>query len=100
MLSLTSVARTDLNTATGAPLIAPYDSATIFHANTSVFPQWTDVMRRAAEQLRRPQVCAGNGACRPAEWRALIDEISGRPLMAKLQIVNTALNALPYVMAR
>jgi len=80
---------------------ASYGSATIFHPDTAAFPQWTDVMRRAAQELRAKRVCAAavDSGCVPAEWRTLIDSIAGLPLMAKLEAVNRAFNAQPYVTA-
>jgi predicted transglutaminase-like cysteine proteinase len=98
VLSTVTTARASLNS---APIAAPYNSATVFHRDTAVFPQWTDVMQRAARELRRQRVCASadDGACVPAEWRSLIDDLAGLPLMAKLETVNRAFNALPYVTA-
>lgn len=99
MLALPNAARATWNDPLIVPRPTAYDSTTVFHADTSAFPQWTDVMRRAAEELRRPPLCAGSATCVPAEWRTLADEIAGKPLMTQLAIVNRTLNALPYVTA-
>ncbi|HVA34660.1 MAG TPA: transglutaminase-like cysteine peptidase [Stellaceae bacterium] len=100
-LSTPSAARAAWNDTTAAPNAALYGSTAVFHSDTAVFPQWTDVMQRAARDLSHQRVCAsaGDASCVPAEWRALIDELAGRPLMAQLEIVNRTFNALPYVTA-
>ena len=94
-------ARADQSGGAQALAAAPYGGITLFDRNTAAFPQWTNVMLRAADEMRRKQVCAtvADRGCVPAEWRALIAEISDMPLMAKLEAVNRTLNALPYVTA-
>jgi len=101
LLSAPSAAHATWSDTTAVPNAALYGSTAVFHADTAVFPQWTDVMQRAARQLHRQRVCASadDGACVPAEWRSLIDQMAGLPLMAKLETVNRAFNALPYVTA-
>lgn len=99
--STSPAARADWDDVSEAPDAALYGSAAVFHRDIAAFPQWTDVMRRAAQQLRAKRVCAAavDSGCVPAEWLALIDSIADLPLMAKLEAVNRTFNAQPYVTA-
>lgn len=99
--STAPVARADWDGVGETRDAAVYGSDAVFHRDTAAFPQWTDVMRRAAQELRAKHVCASavDSGCVPAEWRALIDSITGLPLMAKLETVNRTFNAQPYVTA-
>lgn len=99
-LTLPIAVRADQSGGARVSVTAPYGGIALFDRNTAVFPQWTDVMRRAAVEMHRELCTAGaDRGCTPAEWRTLIAEISGLPLMAKLEIVNRTFNALPYVTA-
>lgn len=99
---LPSTAHAALEGVTAAPDAGLYGSVAVFHRGTATFPQWTDVMRRAADETRTKRVCAAavESGCVPAEWRALIETIAPLPLMAKLETVNRAFNARPYVTAQ
>jgi len=99
--SLSSAAHAALEDVSAAPDARLYGSAAVFHRGTETFPQWTNVMRRAAAETRSNRVCAAavENGCVPAEWRALLETIAPLPLMAKLETVNRAFNARPYVPA-
>lgn len=99
--SFSSAAYAALEDVSAAPDAVLYGSATVFHRGTAAFPQWTDVMQRAADETRTKRVCAAaaESDCVPAEWRALLETIAPLPLMAKLETVNRTFNALPYVPA-
>ena len=101
LCSVSPTARAALGDVSAAPDAALYGSATVFHRGTTAFPQWIDVMRRAADETHTKRVCAAavESDCLPTEWRTLIESIADLPLMAKLETVNRTLNAQPYVPA-
>jgi hypothetical protein len=71
----------------------------VFSGNLTRFPQWEEVMARARADRDSGRVCAGGAErdCLPRAWLSLIERVKDLPTMAKLEAVNCAMNAHPYV---
>ena len=80
-------------------LSAIYGAREVFSSNNALFLPWTDAMDRAQRELAQTRICAGEGDtdCTPRQWRALIDELAGLSLRAKLERVNAVMNLQPYM---
>ena len=72
----------------------------IFSADSSAFFKWHGMLARfAAERRQARALCAPSVAepCEPAEWAAMVAELKGLDLRAKVERVNAAMNRHPYV---
>jgi predicted transglutaminase-like cysteine proteinase len=78
---------------------AIFGAREIYSPDLSAFVKWTGMLERFATEERREPPCATGAAadCAPAEWRALLDQLDGLDLDAKLERVNAAINRHPYV---
>jgi predicted transglutaminase-like cysteine proteinase len=84
----------------GQPSAALFGTAESFSPDIDDFPQWTDMLARAALQEQRvTHVCASAGDvnCVPVEWRELLERMRGLDLSQQIEMVNEALNRIPYV---
>jgi predicted transglutaminase-like cysteine proteinase len=76
----------------------------IHFSNMAQFTRWTNLLARwQAEREDMAEQClspvSGVAPCAPREWTDLIVRLRPLPLRAKIEVVNTAINAHPYVSA-
>lgn len=83
-----------------AAVTAPSSSVA---SNLFTVDQWSTVTARFAQEQADPtSLCAAGSdtaQCPAARWASLINELSQLPLRDRVERVNAALNALPYVPA-
>jgi len=82
-----------------APMPPLFDTQEIFHGDTAPFKQWTDMRGRMNEEYATaPPSCGSRQPeCEMDEWSQLVVTVAPLPLRDKLDRVNLALNAVPYV---
>lgn len=72
-------------------------------SNVFTVDQWSTVTARFAQEQSDPAALCAAGTdpaqCPAARWASLVAELSQLPLRARVDRVNTAFNALPYVPA-
>lgn len=79
---------------------ALFGSHEVYSQSTWRFPQWTDMLTRAANEEQDAQhVCASRSDthCIPQEWQSLLDQLKGVDLRQQIEIANEAMNRQPYV---
>lgn len=79
---------------------ALFGSHEVYSQSTWRFPQWTDMLTRAANEEQDAQhVCASRNDthCTPPEWQSLLDQLKGVSLRQQIEIANQAMNHHPYV---
>jgi len=78
---------------------ALYGTTEVFSRSLARFPQWQDAMARADADRASGRTCAANSVqgCLPAGFADLVARVRDLPDMAKLDAVNRAINAHPYV---
>jgi predicted transglutaminase-like cysteine proteinase len=78
---------------------AVFASREVFSANIDLFPNWTGVLQRARAEIAGGASCSNSAspACPPAEWQDILHHAAGLGLRAKVDYVNTRINAHPYV---
>jgi len=82
------------------PTPALFGTREVYSPDSSAFFKWHGMMDRfAAERRSAGTVCAADRLepCEPAEWAALVASLKGLDLRAKIERVNAAMNAHPYI---
>lgn len=83
-----------------AAVTAPASSLS---SNVFTADQWSTVTARFAQEQSEPMALCPSGTdaaqCPAARWTSLVADLSQLPLRDRVERVNTALNALPYVPA-
>jgi len=81
---------------------ALFGSSERMFADTSLFPKWSDMLRRLVRQdaihvtpCRREQ---GLNFCEVDKWKRFVESLRGGDRMRVLDVVNRYMNAYPYVL--
>lgn len=77
--------------------------ASALPSNVFTADQWSTVTARFAQEQSEPMALCASGTdaaqCPAARWASLVAELSQLPLRDRVERVNAAFNALPYVPA-
>ncbi|MDE1903808.1 MAG: transglutaminase-like cysteine peptidase [Alphaproteobacteria bacterium] len=72
-------------------------------SNVFTVDQWSTVTARFAQEQSEPMALCASGSdaaqCPAARWASLVAELSQLPLRDRVERVNAAFNALPYIPA-